>query len=352
MEITTAIACRVLCEFCPQELLIKEYSTLNNKNNINYGSPEIMSFEVFKTCLNKIPKSVTISFSGYTEPFLNPNCSQMILYAFNMGYSVQVFSTLVGLTIEDIDILETISFDVFHVHLPDKEMFAKIAVNEKYLNVVKKLVSSKIKNVTGMTMGTLHPKIKNILKSDIVADSMGDRAGNLKNMDTKYSRKIGPLVCNRASKTSLIDKLDENVLLPNGDVALCCNDYGLKNILGNLHNSDYLSLFNSETFENIYNKMKSDDKEIICRNCPESITEKEFNERVDFFNKDYSNDSIALSLIELYANLLGRFPDKTGFTYFYTKISNNEITIFDIENQIKKSPEFISIHPSTLSLNS
>jgi len=231
MEITTIIACKVQCDFCPQELLIREYSSANKKENINYGNPEIMSFETFKICLDKIPKSIPIAFSGYAEPFLNPECAKMILYAHDSGYKVQVYSTLVGLTLKDVDQFKHIPFKIFHVHLPDKEMFAKIAVNKNYQDVLKKLVASNIKNLRGMTMGTLHPKIKEILKPNILPDKMGDRAGNLKNMAIKFERKKGPLVCNRDSKMSLIDRLDENVLLPNGDVALCCNDYGLQNIL-------------------------------------------------------------------------------------------------------------------------
>jgi hypothetical protein len=30
MEITTVIGCRVYCDFCPQDLLMKKYGELNN----------------------------------------------------------------------------------------------------------------------------------------------------------------------------------------------------------------------------------------------------------------------------------------------------------------------------------
>ena len=159
MEINTVIACSVKCDFCPQDLLIKEYSSINNKTDINYGSPELMTFETFKTCLLKIPKSVPISFSGYAEPFLNPECSKMLVYAFNSGYIVEVFSTLVGLTLKDIDEIKHIPFRVFHIHLPDEEMYAKIAVNSNYLEVFEHLLSSNINHLSAMTMGTVHPKI-------------------------------------------------------------------------------------------------------------------------------------------------------------------------------------------------
>jgi hypothetical protein len=361
MEITTVIGCKVKCNFCPQDLLIKEYSSMNDTENITYGSPEVMGFEMFKTCLSKIPKSVPIAFSGYAEPFLNLECAKMIAYAHDSGYSIKVFSTLVGLTVEDIDLIKHIPFQTFQVHLPDEEMFAKIAVNKKYLEVVKKLITSNIKKLTGMTMGTLHPSIKEILKTDITANVMNNRSGNivraeltendLKFIDIKHERKKGPLVCDKASRISHMDKLDENVLLPNGDVALCCNDYGLKNILGNLTKSSYSSLFHNKNYENIVKEMKSEDSGIICRNCNFAINEKEFNEEIDSYNKKYSNNPNALSIVKLYQDLLKRYPDDDGFNFFNSKLSNHELNIKDIEIYIKKSPEYKSMHPPSLSLN-
>ena len=115
---------------------------------------------------------------------------------------------------------------------------------------------------------------------------------------------------------------------------------------------DYGSLFHNENFESIKKKMKAEDSEIICRNCHESISEKKFNAIADTFNKDYSKDSIALSIIELYQTLLGRFPDKVGFDFFHSKISNNEFTVHEVKSQIKQSSEYAAIHPPSLSLNS
>ena len=48
MEISTNVACKVKCDFCPQESHIKQYSTNNNLENISYGQPAQMSFDVFK----------------------------------------------------------------------------------------------------------------------------------------------------------------------------------------------------------------------------------------------------------------------------------------------------------------
>ena len=345
IEINTTVGCRVDCDFCPQTLLMDKYSSQANIENVSYGNPVLMSFENFKTCLDKLPKEVTISFGGLSEPFLNPECSKMIVYAHESEHSISVFSTLVGMTLEDVKQLEHIPFVTFVIHLPDEPMYAKIAVNKNYIEVLKKLLSSNIKNIKGMTMGPLHPKIKEVLDTEIEEDVMISRAGNLENVKNNFKKKLGPLSCNIASKQSLEDKLDYNQLLPNGDVILCCNDYGLQNILGNLLESDYESLFHSEAFKKIREKMKSHDSDIICRNCEESIPESELIERRNIV-KNYSGNSSANSLIQLYQNLLGRSPDKEGFDYFYSKISNGELTIQNVEGSIKESYEYTSSNPN------
>ena len=75
---------------------------------------------------------------------------------------------------------------------------------------------------------------------------MWDRAGNLtresilkpellgiKNRWNRMEHKDGPRTC------GCVENLYHNVLLPNGDVSLCCMDYGLDNIIGNLNTQPY-----------------------------------------------------------------------------------------------------------------
>ena len=58
-----------------------------------------MDFSVFKQCIDKIPKNVLISFGGYSDICLHPEATKMILYAFDSGHKVSIFSTLVGMHI-------------------------------------------------------------------------------------------------------------------------------------------------------------------------------------------------------------------------------------------------------------
>jgi hypothetical protein len=58
-----------------------------------------------------------------------------------------------------------------------------------------------------------------------------------------------------------------NILLPNGDVILCCMDYGLKNVLGNLLSMDYHDLFTGEAFRKVSAGFKDPSLKTLCRSC-------------------------------------------------------------------------------------
>jgi hypothetical protein len=62
---------------------------------------------------------------------------------------------------------------------------------------------------------------------------MVSRAGNVDRVDVIKTEHTGPATCNCQ------ERLYHNVLLPNGDISLCCMDYGLQHILGNLFESSY-----------------------------------------------------------------------------------------------------------------
>ena len=58
-------------------------------------------------------------------------------------------------------------------------------------------------------------------------------------MDSENNLSIGDVVFGCTYK-----RMNQGVLLPNGSVSLCCNDYGLKTILGNLQFDDLNFIYN------------------------------------------------------------------------------------------------------------
>lgn len=254
MEITTNIGCKVACSYCPQNKLLDAYK---KRSNIF-----MMSFDTFKRCIDKIPVEVDIHFTGLSEPWLNSECTKMLLYAYEKGHAIAVSTILVGMDVSDIDLLESVQFKFFYVHLPSIEGYEKIKIDEKYLEVLYKLSRSKIKVCYHVREKAEHPDIKLVLKNTKQIDHLRimTRAGNVKiKMKPMPFRKKGMIKCER--------NLRENILLPNGDVILCCMDYGMKHILGNLMSSDHSSLFHSGEFLKIEKGLNDESFDILCRYC-------------------------------------------------------------------------------------
>ena len=248
LEITTKIGCPIVCKACPQELLESQYT----------DSKRIMTLADFSKALSKVPLNVSIHFSGMSEPWLVKDCTKMLLHAHNKGYNIVVYTTLVGMSKEDVKAIESIPFSIFEIHLPDQAGNAKIKVTKKYLEVLKAVKESSISNITTMTMGTLHDKVAPIF--GITRNrGMHSRAGNIKSIAHRTNK--GPLYCVGESYPR------RSVLLPNGDVVLCCMDYSKKHVLGNLYNQNYEDLFFGDEYSKVIEGMKSGSKEILCKNC-------------------------------------------------------------------------------------
>ena len=140
LDITTNIGCSVLCQYCPQDQSITNY--LKNSKLTN------LSYETFKTCIDKIPKNIDIIFSGFSEAFLNKDAIKMLEYVNNNNFErIFLYTTCVGLKISDIDILKIIPFKGVVVHLPENNNLMKVNVNSDFLDLMNKLFSSKILNI-------------------------------------------------------------------------------------------------------------------------------------------------------------------------------------------------------------
>ena len=124
LEITTKIGCSINCTYCPQGLLVKRYAELDP-----HGDREL-SLDNFKKCLDKLPESTRIDFSGMSEPWLNSNCADMVLYAHSKGFRMTMYTTLVGMTKEDFERVSHISFELFVLHIPDKGENTKINIDD------------------------------------------------------------------------------------------------------------------------------------------------------------------------------------------------------------------------------
>lgn len=225
LEITTKIGCKNRCVYCPQDKLLSSYS-----------GDTYMGFQDFIRILDNVPKDVRIDFSGFCEPFLNVKSPHMMEYALKNGYHLVLYTTLVGFQPEYIRLLKDCIFDeiVFH-------HFEGVEFDEKQFNTYSELIRTTIQS-RGFRTVILEPQWR------------WSRAGNVWDM----KEKKGKFQCLYAGKD-----FDHNGVLPNGDVYICCQDYGLEHKIGNLFETKYDDL-NRKVLRDLSDQ---EDSKIICRKC-------------------------------------------------------------------------------------
>lgn len=274
IEITTKIGCSLNCRYCPQDLLINSYYSTNNKEN-NIELLDIMNFKIFKECIDKIPPNIDIHFSGMCEPWQNPECTKMILYAYNKGHSIHVFTTLQGMSRDDYLKIRELDLKSFVLHIPDSEYNSKFKIDDSYLNllreVIKDTIDGRFKISYYSCHGNVHESIKELIEFSKIPinNQMFDRAGNLHEEGIISSKeKKGQIICKWCGGNAL----NKNVLLPNGVVLLCCMDYGMEFPLGNLLNQKFDEISEGKTKKHYRMLLKSESLgKILCRHCHRSL---------------------------------------------------------------------------------
>tara|TARA_R100001443_G_scaffold116579_1_gene137411 strand:+ start:432 stop:1445 length:1014 start_codon:yes stop_codon:yes gene_type:complete len=309
LEITTKIGCSNMCEYCPQTKLVRRYMknkhmhTMNDYfnsagDNIHLAFMEeylkkdknrerMMSLETFKKCLSTIDPSVDIHFSGYVEAFENPLAIDMVEHAVQKGHLVGINTTLMFVTKEIIDRLVKIgSFKHFSVHTPSATYFETIGrigktsflrndprdaeksgkeISEKYFDLLEYMIDNAgpvnaVFHTHSAPGHSLHPEIEErcgerMRKIGYKNRGLNSRAGN-----------IGKLVGEALWENNWCQRIIHNVLLPDGGVQLCCQDYGLEEPIGNLLHMPYHTLFETNRFKEIMSGKAS-----ICQRCDDGV---------------------------------------------------------------------------------
>ena len=261
LEITTMAGCPLMCTYCPQDKLKKSYS-----------GDKYLSLENFRRILEKVPPHVRIDFSGMSEPWANPACSEMLELTLMRGYRVTIYTTLYGmedpervaaLIVEHAPQIQTIC-----LHLPDlNDNMLGWRPKEYWFKAFETIVNTRFPRLEAMTMdaeGRLHPELERF-KLRLPAWQAISRAGSL---STEKPVQMTPAHKSKVMCAST-PFYDHNVLLPNGDVVLCCMDYGLKHRIGNLLQQEYRTMFQSEELVRIkkINMTAGFDRCSICKSC-------------------------------------------------------------------------------------
>jgi sulfatase maturation enzyme AslB (radical SAM superfamily) len=271
LEITTNVGCRLSCSYCPQATVTKAYHQQSKKSE---QPLQCMTLSAFKKYISTVPKEVDFHFSGFSEPWYASECTDMIEAVHFKGHRIAIFTTTDGMLTEHINRLKLISFKRFVIHLPDGNDDMHLVPDAIYLERLQKLLHA-IPNIEIVTIGIPNPDIVALLGQTNSTRRVHTRAGNIQ----LTSSAIGAAftqeeILQRNSHTSLIcrsNRMVSNVLLPNGNLQLCCMDYGLEHVLGNLSNESYCEIIEGKAFARIFDLLGQQHSEILCRRCEYAI---------------------------------------------------------------------------------
>lgn len=272
------IGCPLMCTFCPQDTL-----------RDGYGKDEkYMSLDTFKHVIDNLPEQHRIDFSGMAEPWVNPDCTAMFEYALQKGRKVAVYTTLYNWSREDTDAVIALlieyadQVEIFSVHFPDKNGNMKgwkYSEDWEYalhsMNAACTHANIKFEAMTMDGSGLVHDSLSH-LNIRLWAWEGHDRAGTLP-LDQVQEQKVNiapkhdmPIRCGKTPR------YDQNVVLPNGDVVLCCMDYERKHVLGNLKNNTIDEIRKQQPFKDLLaeNARSCFSNNSLCRTCTDAIPQK------------------------------------------------------------------------------
>lgn len=263
MEITTVIGCSINCRYCPQPVLLKTYYAQDSRRD------RVMELESYKKCIDKLPQDVRIRFAGFAEPFLNPQCIQMIEYAADQGREIDLYTTLVGLSKAELERIKNIPFRRVVLHTADADGYANIPVTQEYLDLLNEAVYIQKADSSPFIdwancQSTPHPEVLDIIGGHIrISAELYDRAGNIEdNSDLKAVDYVsGTIEC------VISKEMNRTILLPDGTVVLCCNDYGLEHPLGNLLTESYENIMNGKEMRRVKEACGDETLPLLCRKC-------------------------------------------------------------------------------------
>ncbi len=232
LEVATRIGCPCGClRYCAQEVAVRNYRS----------EQKDLRLADFKAALKSVPTNVEVVFSGFCEPFANKETIDMVEHACATGHVVRLFTTLYQVSSNEIERLSKLKLEEFCLHLPDGQNM-NFPVSQEYMSNVF-LALKKIRNASVMLM---NDNFRSDNRENVVRGSATKRksVGYCTNFDAP-----------------------QFVLVPNGNLQLCCRDFGLWHTVGNLFNESYA------TIRNRYMARKKDYQ--LCSLCDANKSRRE-----------------------------------------------------------------------------
>ena len=267
LDISTVMGCPIHCHYCPQDVLTKKYYQTDRHRQ------STMTLTDFKTLLEHTPEDCVMLFSGMAEPFLNPDCLEMIRMACDSGRRVYLYTTLHE--VPEKTVKELVKLPVYNVtlHVADAKGYAHISTTDCYYRNIEFVTRAKkpdgrpfVDFINAQSTPDVH--IAEILAGRYeVMISVQDRAGNVEDTTAEHRKTpIGlgsKMICNSCG-----DDLSLNLVLPDGTLILCSMDFGMQHVLGNLYEEDYDTIRSKGELQRILREFDGGmDENLLCRKC-------------------------------------------------------------------------------------
>ena len=252
LELCSTWLCGRMCDYCPQTDFLKAGKKMFPKKRYKF-----LSIDLFKKIIKNInPDTTIIQWTGFTEPLDTPDFGSINKILLEKKFDISISTTLIGKEKSKIWFLENIDkFKKITLHLPDNEKIMKGDFNNEYeeffSKCLKKIIQKKMINITTLFLigDNFHEKIKETIfkfkknhnLNIITADNLNTRNSSID--VKKFGYQITSNGSTKEKDNNIISdhnfycaykRLNCNIVLPDGTVVLCCNDYKLKNVIGNL----------------------------------------------------------------------------------------------------------------------
>ena len=232
--IETFSKCNGVCNFCPV-----------NRNSDPRES-ELMTEEIFFKIiyqLKEINYNGLVSFFGNNEPFLDKRLIDFVERSRPLLPNA-IFSIYTNGTPLNVEKFEKI------YQILDEMIIDNYNNQGNWNKGTKEIVEHITKNKKDYPKLTIRKKFDNI-----IIDSRGGNAPNTKHLNTKVN-------------ATCIYPFHQIYIVPNGNLALCCNDALAEEIVGNINERNLVDIWYSPKYQSVREKILDSRKNInVCSNC-------------------------------------------------------------------------------------
>ncbi|HEY1365849.1 MAG TPA: radical SAM/SPASM domain-containing protein [Gaiellaceae bacterium] len=272
LNVTTTSGCRGRCVYCPQD---RYWGAMADR-------PRFLTAAELRALVPQLEgtRFATMSFGGFSEPFDNPEIVELLSLAHELEFveKLVVYSNGEAMTPATMRSLAHVDFETVDVscHGFDPETYRRTrsfidpaAVRENVLYLLENRAN--IRNLTISVSGPFGSDESLAELDDLCAAAgatlfrrdLHSRAGLLRIGNGNGKPKSGAFRCAKFD-------FEKPVLVPGGDLSLCCQDFALRYVLGNLHERPFAELMASSPLRTHVLEVaagRRDDPDLACYSC-------------------------------------------------------------------------------------